>query len=530
MMVLFFCACGEVDLSSQVDTSSLNTVDTETDSKSADTCKHTWGQWIETVKPTCESSGMQTRKCVNCSKKESKSLKKLSHKNSDWIIDIIATVGKEGSKHIECVNCKKQIETKKIPALGQNHIHKGQEWLTTKQPTCVDNGSKDFVCSCGYTMATDKIKAKGHTALTSKGSDATCTSKGLTDGSYCTTCNVVLLKQETIPAKGHSIKSEIKKDSSNSSSYILFYCSNCSYSYKQSLTDNPTTNPSHTHSYSNTVVSPTCNSEGYTLHKCSCGDYYKDKITPTNYQHKFSLTQDEWYGGYDKFICSKCGLKALSYGNADGSLVGGNTNVKYYVTCNEEKGKYGELTDFHIVIFGNGDMPKYPRDSSPMWHEYLYDTKKITIAHGVTSISTDSFVFPKGKNKIEFEMSDTVKVIEDRAINLNIYELVLGNGVERIEGKILLRDEWTHIYLPKSLKFIYPIDSYAYRNYYYEGSKEDFLKIKTVIYDIYRYEITIEELMSKRYPNGTFNNMFVFYNASGLYDDHDATGKKTVSS
>lgn len=33
----------------------------------------------------------------------------------------------------------------------------------------------------------------------------------------------------------------------------------------------------HKHSYKDTVVKPTCTEKGYTLHKCSCGDSYKDK-------------------------------------------------------------------------------------------------------------------------------------------------------------------------------------------------------------------------------------------------------------
>ncbi len=35
----------------------------------------------------------------------------------------------------------------------------------------------------------------------------------------------------------------------------------------------------HEHSYVNTVVNPTCEREGYTLHTCSCGESYKDSYT-----------------------------------------------------------------------------------------------------------------------------------------------------------------------------------------------------------------------------------------------------------
>ncbi len=36
---------------------------------------------------------------------------------------------------------------------------------------------------------------------------------------------------------------------------------------------------SHTHEYTETVVEPTCTENGYTLHKCECGDEYKDNET-----------------------------------------------------------------------------------------------------------------------------------------------------------------------------------------------------------------------------------------------------------
>ena len=32
----------------------------------------------------------------------------------------------------------------------------------------------------------------------------------------------------------------------------------------------------HTHLYSISIVEPTCTTEGYTLHTCSCGQFYKD--------------------------------------------------------------------------------------------------------------------------------------------------------------------------------------------------------------------------------------------------------------
>ncbi len=43
--------------------------------------------------------------------------------------------------------------------------------------------------------------------------------------------------------------------------------------------NNDKTQDTHTHSYVETVVSPTCTTGGYTLHKCECGEEYKDNTT-----------------------------------------------------------------------------------------------------------------------------------------------------------------------------------------------------------------------------------------------------------
>ena len=45
--------------------------------------------------------------------------------------------------------------------------------------------------------------------------------------------------------------------------------------------NNGSENPPHVHNYEIEIISPTCQEQGYTLHKCVCGDEYKDSYTPT---------------------------------------------------------------------------------------------------------------------------------------------------------------------------------------------------------------------------------------------------------
>ena len=54
--------------------------------------------------------------------------------------------------------------------------------------------------------------------------------------------------------------------------------------------------PNHTHSYVDTVVAPTCTANGYTVHKCSCGDTKTDSYT--------KMLGHNYRGG----ICVRCGI------------------------------------------------------------------------------------------------------------------------------------------------------------------------------------------------------------------------------
>ena len=73
----------------------------------------------------------------------------------------------------------------------------------------------------------------------------------------------------------------------------------------------PTPEPEvHTHSYTATVVEPTCTEWGCTMHTCACGDQYKDSCT-RSLGHDYQLTghADATYSaeGLNEYTCSRCG-------------------------------------------------------------------------------------------------------------------------------------------------------------------------------------------------------------------------------
>lgn len=77
-------------------------------------------------------------------------------------------------------------------------------------------------------------------------------------------------------------------------------------------TEPPATEPTespHTHSYSETIIKPTCDEGGYTIHTCSCGKSYTDSDTSAlghNYSESIvEPTVDN--EGYTEHTCTRCG-------------------------------------------------------------------------------------------------------------------------------------------------------------------------------------------------------------------------------
>lgn len=73
------------------------------------------------------------------------------------------------------------------------------------EPTCTTPGSKaSCKCSdCDYSTASEFRPALGHTEVSVKGKEATCTETGLTDGIKCSVCNEFIKEQTIIPKKDH---------------------------------------------------------------------------------------------------------------------------------------------------------------------------------------------------------------------------------------------------------------------------------------------------------------------------------------
>lgn len=100
--------------------------------------------------------------------------------------------------------------------------------------------------------------------------------------------------------------------------------------------------PNHTHSYSSTVVAPTCTEKGYTLYRCACGDeYHEDEVPAAGHSFDHTVVKPTCTEqGYTWHSCTVC-----AYGYADSQT---NAKGHNYTTTVVEPTVEAEGYDLHI--------------------------------------------------------------------------------------------------------------------------------------------------------------------------------------
>ena len=158
---------------------------------------HSYGNSVVTKQPTCTSEGTKTKTCTKCNARVTETIPKTSHKYADTVVAPTCTT--DGYTLHKCSVCGTSYKDSITKATGHSYGNS----VVTKQPTCTSEGTKIKTCTKCNVTVTEKLPAKGHTAVTDKGYPATCTTAGKTDGSHCSVCNTVIKVQTVIYATGH---------------------------------------------------------------------------------------------------------------------------------------------------------------------------------------------------------------------------------------------------------------------------------------------------------------------------------------
>ena len=146
---------------------------------------HNFGEWSVTKNATCTEDGVKTRYC-SCGEKQSDAIPATGH-NKQVIPAVESTCTENGlTEGIKCLDCGEILVTQTIiPVID----HSFGDWLTVKNPTVTEQGTKERYCACGE-KETEIIHAKGSEGLkfTSKG-DGTCYVSGI---GTCTDTDIVI--------------------------------------------------------------------------------------------------------------------------------------------------------------------------------------------------------------------------------------------------------------------------------------------------------------------------------------------------
>lgn len=99
---------------------------------------------------------------------------------------------------------------------SEEHTHSFDKMIEEERyfasaATCTKKARYYYSCECGEIGDTtfEVGELAEHTPVTDKGYAATCDNGGLTDGTHCSVCGVVITAQEIIPAVGHNYESGI---------------------------------------------------------------------------------------------------------------------------------------------------------------------------------------------------------------------------------------------------------------------------------------------------------------------------------
>ena len=191
--------------------------------------------------PTCTQWGYTRYECSRCD----------DYYDGDYVENTGHTAGSAATCTTAqiCTVCNAELN----PSLGHDY-----ESVVTP-PSCEDKGYTTHTCTrCDDTYTDSFVDETGHTEVVDEAVAPSCTDTGLTEGKHCSVCEKVLVKQEEVPSKGHSLGEDA--DCMNAQK-----CTVCGTELEAALG----------HDHKAVVTAPTCKTEGFTTYTCSrCGDSY----------------------------------------------------------------------------------------------------------------------------------------------------------------------------------------------------------------------------------------------------------------
>ncbi len=315
------------------------------------------------------------------------------------------------------------------------HEHSYTSSVTTAA-TCETAGVRTYVCQCGDSY-TEAIAALGH-SYQSVVTAPTCTANGYTTYT-CATCGHSYTGNQT-SATGHSYTFEEIYPNCTTDGYIVYSCSACGHSYTEAGTPSQghfygngtctycgEKDPNyHEHSYTSSVIAPTCEAEGVRTYLCACGDTYSEVIASLG--HSFA-----------DGMCAVCGVQdpnlVVPQPEKNGISKAEDGNFYYYVD-GEVATSFTGLADNSVGTWYilNGQV-QTSYDGLITYEGTKYDIKAGMVSgyDGLKKMEGVWLYFDGGVNDVAFEglsvKNGMACYVQNGEINFNKTDIIDDNGV-----------------------------------------------------------------------------------------------------
>ena len=219
---------------------------------------HDFGDWRQETAPTCAEAGKDSRQCSICGEKQIRPIASLEHDLQRQPDKAPSCLESGWHDYVACSHCD-YVEMQQIDALGHAY-----EAVVTP-PLCNAQGYTTYTCrNCGDNYVSDYQNPGGHVY-----------------GDW------IVRKEATCTSRGERYRA----------------CIGCGREVKENISATG-------HSYTATVIAPTCNEPGYTNNVCHCGESYITNRVPagghTLVQHEAKTPTCTEIGWSAYETCANC--------------------------------------------------------------------------------------------------------------------------------------------------------------------------------------------------------------------------------
>ena len=328
--------------------------------------EHVYGEWIYPNGKSCLQSVSRYRECDVCGARQNDTVPAAGEHSFQWVTTKEPTCLEDGEESFMCVNCDTVSRTKAIPSPGE---HEADEWIVTKTQTCTEDGVREKNCiRCGISLAKETIPARGHDFRNGQYKvllAPTCQTEGKARG----VCSVCGEQQEILLEKtDHDYKTGpivVREASCSQDGIIEAECRYCG-EIRELI-------PALGHDITEHITEATCAAEGEIVSVCSrCGATVERKSLPKashSYGKEIVIVKEPTCieSGSCYVTCSVCKDKLLRELPPTGKHTAGNeTRVTREASCTEDQ------YIISVCIYCGSDIPETekPKQGTALGHDF----------------------------------------------------------------------------------------------------------------------------------------------------------------